>query len=59
MIAACMEPVFSIGLAALTLGEMVRPVQLAGIVLVLGAIIAVEWPARRKVAPAATVEPIE
>lgn len=59
MIAACMEPVFSIGLAAVTLGELVRPGQLAGILLVLGAIMAVEWPGRRKIAAGAVIEPIE
>ncbi len=59
MIAACMEPVFAVGLAALALGELLRPMQLAGIVLVLGAIIAVEWPGRKRIAAEAIVEPIE
>lgn len=59
MIASCMEPVFSIGLAALTLGELVRPMQLAGILLVLGAILAVEWPGRKVPLPEAVVEPID
>ena len=59
MIAACTEPVFSIGLAALTLGELVRPVQLVGVLLVLGAILAVEWPGRRKIVAEGIIEPIE
>jgi len=59
MIAACMEPVFSIGLAALTLGELVRPMQFVGILLVLGAIVAVEWPGRKRIAAEAILEPIE
>ena len=59
MIAACSEPVFSIAIAAVALGEAVRPVQALGIVLVLAAIIVVELPVRnRRTAPAA-VEPIE
>ena len=63
MIAACMEPVFSIGLAAVLLSEFVRPVQLVGVLLVLAAIIAVEWPNRKRIAVGTTgsamVEPIE
>jgi drug/metabolite transporter (DMT)-like permease len=63
MIAACMEPVFAIVLAAAALGELMRPSQLAGVVLVMAAIIAVEWPQRKKAgmkgAGAAAVEPIE
>ena len=59
MIAACTEPVFAIGLAALVLGERVGQAQLAGVVLVLGAILAVEWPARKRITAQAIVEPIE
>jgi drug/metabolite transporter (DMT)-like permease len=59
MIAACTEPVFAIGIAAVVLGESVRPMQALGIILVLAAIIVVELPVRsRREAPAA-VEPIE
>jgi drug/metabolite transporter (DMT)-like permease len=59
MIAACTEPVFSIAIAAVALGEKVRPMQALGIVLVLAAIVVVELPAGpRRGAPAA-VEPIE
>jgi DME family drug/metabolite transporter len=44
IIASCLEPVFSILLAALFLGELLRPVQSLGIVLVLGAIVIVQRP---------------
>jgi drug/metabolite transporter, DME family len=42
IIASCLEPVFSILLAALLLGEILRPVQTLGIVLVLAAIVIVQ-----------------
>jgi drug/metabolite transporter (DMT)-like permease len=44
IIASCLEPVFSILLAAALLGEGVRPVQTLGIVLVLSAIVIVQLP---------------
>jgi len=47
MIASCMEPVFAITMAAIALGEVMRPIQAAGIVLVLAAIIVVELPGRK------------
>ena len=59
MIGACMEPVFSIALAAAALGELVRPSQLAGVVVVLAAIVAVEWPGRKRIPAEAVIEPIE
>jgi len=59
MIASCTEPVFSIGIAALALGEFVRPLQAAGIGLVLGAILVVELAGRRAPPAEAIVEPIE
>jgi drug/metabolite transporter (DMT)-like permease len=46
IIASCLEPVFSILLAAVLLGESVRAVQTVGIVLVLSAIVIVQLPAR-------------
>jgi drug/metabolite transporter (DMT)-like permease len=61
IIASCLEPVFSILLAAVLLGEGVRPVQTLGIILVLSAIVIVQLPARgasRKEEPV-VVEPIE
>ena len=46
IIASCLEPVFSILLAAAFLGEGVRPIQTLGIVLVLSAIVIVQLPGR-------------
>ena len=60
IIASCLEPVFSILLAAALLGEGVRPVQTLGIVLVLSAILIVQLPRRVTDETAAVVvEPIE
>jgi drug/metabolite transporter (DMT)-like permease len=60
IIASCLEPVFSILLAAAFLGEGVRPIQTAGIVLVLSAIVIVQLPGRGRGQEEATVlEPIE
>ncbi|MGB8987337.1 MAG: EamA family transporter, partial [Candidatus Sulfotelmatobacter sp.] len=42
IIASCLEPVFSIVLAALLLGEVLRPIQTLGIVFVLAAIVIVQ-----------------
>jgi drug/metabolite transporter (DMT)-like permease len=50
IIASCLEPVFSILLAAAFLGEKVRPIQTLGVVLVLTAIVIVQWPGRSRVA---------
>lgn len=47
IIASCLEPVFSILLAAALLGEVMRPIQSAGIVLVLAAIVIVQLPSAR------------
>jgi DME family drug/metabolite transporter len=46
IIASCLEPVFSIVLAAAFLGETLRPIQSLGIVLVLAAIVIVQRPDR-------------
>jgi drug/metabolite transporter, DME family len=59
IIASCLEPVFSIILAALLLGEGIRPIQALGIVLVLAAIVIVQWPTRVTVEVPIAVEPIE
>jgi drug/metabolite transporter (DMT)-like permease len=45
-VASCLEPVFSILLAAALLGEVLHPVQTLGIVFVLAAIIIVQRPER-------------
>jgi drug/metabolite transporter, DME family len=61
IIVSCLEPVFSIMLAAALLGESVRPVQTVGIVLVLSAIVIVQLPGRGVTTQgdAVVVEPIE
>jgi drug/metabolite transporter (DMT)-like permease len=58
IVVSCMEPVFSILLAAVLLGEGLRAVQVLGIVVVLAAIVIVQLPERAG-AEAAVVEPIE
>jgi drug/metabolite transporter (DMT)-like permease len=59
IIASCLEPVFSILLAALLLGEVLRPVQTVGIVFVLAAIVIVQRPGRSSTEGVVVVEPIE
>src|SRR6202050_2829892 len=59
IIASCLEPVFSILLAALLLGEVLRPIQATGIVFVLAAIVIVQRPGRSLTEDALVVEPIE
>jgi drug/metabolite transporter (DMT)-like permease len=61
IIASCLEPVFSILLAAALLGEGLRPIQTFGIVLVLSAIVIVQLPRRGAHAQEdrVLVEPIE
>jgi drug/metabolite transporter (DMT)-like permease len=60
IIASCLEPVFSIVLAAALLGEGLRPIQSVGIVLVLAAIVIVQLPGGGAGAQGpVVVEPIE
>jgi drug/metabolite transporter (DMT)-like permease len=59
IIASCLEPVFSILLAAALLGEGVRPVQMLGIVLVLAAIVIVQMPGRGGDGESVVIDPIE
>jgi len=60
IIASCLEPVFSILLAAVLLGEGVRSIQTVGIVLVLSAIVIVQLPRKGAVEQeAVVVDPIE
>ncbi len=47
IIVSCLEPVFSIVIAALALGEVLRPLQILGIALVLAAITVAQLPNRR------------
>jgi drug/metabolite transporter (DMT)-like permease len=58
VVVSCLEPVFSIVIAAVALGEIMRPVQTVGILLVLAATIVVQLPDRRSQA-AVMIEPIE
>jgi drug/metabolite transporter, DME family len=59
IVASCLEPVFSIVLAALVLGELLRPMQTVGIVLVLVAIVLIQLPERAARGDELVVEPIE
>jgi drug/metabolite transporter (DMT)-like permease len=62
IITSCLEPVFSILLAAALLSEGLRPMQTLGIVLVLAAIVLVQRPVDRGLAAkeeSVVVEPIE
>jgi len=59
IVVSCLEPVFSIVIAAIALGEVMRPVQTLGIVLVLVAIVVVQLPDRRWPEEVTVVEPIE
>jgi drug/metabolite transporter (DMT)-like permease len=52
IIASCLEPVFTILIAAAALKEVVRPLQGLGVAMVLGAILVVQRPSRgRPVSP--------
>jgi drug/metabolite transporter (DMT)-like permease len=59
IIASCLEPVFSIVLAASLLAEGLRPIQTLGIVFVLSAIVIVQLPGRGPAPEAVAVDPIE
>jgi DME family drug/metabolite transporter len=51
IIASCLEPVFTILIAAVALKEVVKPLQGLGVALVLGAILVVQRPARGRPVP--------
>ncbi|MGA8492128.1 MAG: EamA family transporter [Terriglobales bacterium] len=59
IVVSCLEPVFSIVIAALTLGEVMKPLQTVGIVLVLVAIVVVQLPDRKLHEEITLVEPME
>jgi len=59
IVVSCLEPVFSIVIAAVALEEVMRPLQTVGIVLVLVAIVVVQSPDRRLHEEITLVEPIE
>lgn len=59
IVVSCLEPVFSIVIAAAVLGEVINPLQSIGIVIVLAAIVLVQLPDRARGEVAAIVEPME
>ena len=59
IIVSCLEPVFSVVLAALLLGEVLRPMQTLGIVFVLAAILIVQRGDRAATQNAIVIAPIE
>ncbi|PYX62010.1 MAG: hypothetical protein DMG74_21850 [Acidobacteria bacterium] len=59
IVASCLEPVFSIIIAAIVLGEILRPLQTLGIIIVLVAIVIVQMPDRTAREQANIVVPIE
>jgi drug/metabolite transporter, DME family len=59
VVVSCLEPVFSIVIAAIALGELLRPLQTLGIVVVLVAIVLIQLPERVAREGELVVEPIE
>jgi DME family drug/metabolite transporter len=59
IVVSCLEPVFSIVIAAIVLEEVMRPLQAVGILLVMVAIIVVQLPDRKSREAVTVVEPIE
>ncbi len=59
IIGSCLEPVFSILLAAALLGEVLHAVQTLGILLVLAAIVIVQLPGRDRSEESVVIEPVE
>jgi len=59
IVVSCLEPVFSIIIAAIFLGEMMKPLQTLGIVMVLAAILLVQMPDRESDQSITMIEPIE
>ena len=57
IVTSCLEPVFSIIIAAIALGETVSPVQIAGVIVVLAATILIQLPDRMERTTA--LEPME
>ena len=59
VIVSCLEPVFAIVISAVVLGEMMRPLQVIGIVVVLAAIVMIQLPDGKRSGTSAIVEPIQ
>lgn len=58
VVVSCLEPVFSIVIAAIALGEVLRPQQMLGIMVVLAGIMVVQWPERNSQS-SVTIEPVD
>lgn len=58
IVTSCLEPVFSIVIAAIALGEIVRPLQALGIAIVLTATVLVQLPSKQR-EQSTMLEPIE
>jgi drug/metabolite transporter, DME family len=59
IVVSCLEPVFSIVIAAVALGEVMKPLQTVGIMLVLIAIVVVQLPDRKLHEEIVPVDPME
>jgi DME family drug/metabolite transporter len=59
VVVSCLEPVFSILIAAVVLGEVVRPLQSIGVLMVLAAIVVVQLPDKKEGTGMPPLEPIE
>jgi drug/metabolite transporter (DMT)-like permease len=59
IVVSCLEPVFSILIASVVLGEVMRPLQTLGIILVLAATLVVQMRDRRSQEPVTVIEPID
>jgi drug/metabolite transporter, DME family len=59
VVVSCLEPVFSIVIAAIVLGEILRPTQIIGIVIVLAAIVVVQLPDQKSREATPVIEPME
>jgi DME family drug/metabolite transporter len=59
IVASCLEPVFSVSLAALLLGELIKPAQTIGVGFVLAGIVVVQLSERKmeRSAPVKTLRP--
>lgn len=59
VVVSCLEPVFCIVLAAVALGELLRPLQTLGIAIVLASIVMIQFPERTAREEVVVVEPME
>lgn len=59
IVTSCLEPVFSVVIAAVFLGEAVGPLRILGMIVVLTATVLVQIPDRKTMAAPVVVEPIE